>query len=199
MIPKDPHRELKNYLGCSHNHFIDYQLNPYTYDAVMETRIVEANGSLDQASSYSNAVVHHCGEYAGIQVGILSLWFKKRIGKFIQMPTFFSTTKAAGVAFKGQEKVFKIHTSSNSNGRDVSTLGFPVALEQEITFKSGTFYKVVNAGPELITLEEITFIPSEYEVLYRDYFKSDREVMEYFKAIEEKRPKIQSLSDEGEI
>lgn len=198
-MPKDPHRELKNYLGYSHNHFIDYQLNPYTYDAVMESRIAEANNSLNQATSYNNSVVHHCGDYANIPVNILSLWFKKRIGKFIQMPTFFSTTKDADVAFKGQDKVFEIHTSSNSNGRDVSTLGFPVALEQEITFKSGTFYKVVNAGPELITLEEITFIPSEYEVLYRDYFKSDREVMEYFKVIEEIHPKIRSLSDAGEI
>jgi len=199
MIPKDPHSELKKYLGSRRDEFIDYQLNPYTFNAEMEVRITEANSSLDRASSYSNAVVHHCGEYANIPVKILSLWFKKRIGEFIQMPTFFSTTKAADVAFKGKEKVFEIHTSSQSNGKDVSTLGFPVAMEQEITFKSDTFFKIVSVTPELITLEEISFIPSEYEILYRDYFKSDREVMEYFEAIEEKRPKIQSLSDEGEI
>lgn len=193
MLEEDPHRQLKSYLGYSHHEFINYQLNPDSVDPKMDSRIEEVNHSLDQAEAYNNAIVHHCGEYAGIAVDILSPWFQKRIGKFIQMPTFFSTTRNADLSFKEQEKVFEIHTSSNSNGKDVATLGFSVSTEGEITFKSGTFYKIVDVTYKLITLEELTFVPQDPEILCRDYFKTDPDVMAYFKEQEAKRRHSETL------
>lgn len=192
MLKNDLHSELKSYLGYGHTEFIDYQLNPDLYDSKLEYKINKVNQSLDQAQPYNSSIVYHCGEYGNIPVRILSLWYKKRISKFVQMPTFLSTTRDANVFFKKQQRVFEIHTSPNSNGRDPSSLGFSVAPEGEITFKSGTFFEVIGATPKLIILKELMFIPKRYETLYRDYFKSDRKVLTYFKAQEAKRLKIQN-------
>ena len=141
----------------------------------MDKAIFNINSALDIVPAYNNNVVHHFGNIGLATITELSIWFGKRIGKNIQFPGFLSTTKDAN-ALKGQQVAFEIHTCENSNGKDMTTLDFKKPPEEEVTFKSGTFFNILNVQPHKITLVELSDIPDEYEVLGEDFYLDDEEV-----------------------
>jgi hypothetical protein len=199
MNVEDKYRNLKKILGSEQKVINRYLRKGVRNDKPTEKVISEINLTLDAAPAYNNNLVHHCGFIGQASVKELAIWFGKRVGMNIQIPNFLSTTKDAAHFFNNQEKVFEIHTSANSNGKDVTTLDFKKPNEGEITFKNGTFFEIVEAEPDLITLKELSEIPEKYEILGEDYFMEDEEVREYFKEQDSKQPKIKSLTDQGII
>lgn len=161
MPEQDKHRKLKNYLSSHHKEYNQYLLNPVRIEDDYEQIVLEIEQSLDEAESHDNSVVHHCGDIDGLPVEVISIWFKNRIGKVVKFPNFLSTTRDADYFFKGQSKVFKIITKDNSSGKDVSSLGFPLPIEGEITFKKDSIFEITEVNPDLITLTEIMEAPDD--------------------------------------
>ncbi len=161
-----------------------------------EQVISDINATLDGVPSFNNSVVFHCGCIGAATVDILAKWFIKRIGHPIQFPGFLSTTKDVDYYFKNQQKVFKIITCDKSNGKDITNLDFNKPIEGEITFKSGTFFKITDVKSDLITLEEIPEPPLKYEILDEDFFMEDEEIQAIFN---QNNPNIKSLSDQNLI
>ena len=180
MKGEDKYWYLKKILSSEQLYINRYLRNGERNDKSTEKVIYEINLALDAIPAYNNRIVHHCGSIGQASVKELAIWFKKRIGENVQFPSFLSTTKNSDHYFKNQDKVFEIQTSEDSNGKDVAALDFEKPEEGEVTFKSGAFFKIVAAESNLITIEELTEIPEEYEILGEDYFLEDEEIKACF-------------------
>jgi hypothetical protein len=194
--------DLKKYLGSEHKAINRYLRKGIRNDEQLEKVISEINLSLDTAIAFNNSIVHHCGFIGAASVKELVIYFKKKVGQNILLPNFLSTTKNADINFKGQDKVFEIHTCANSNGKDVTTLKFDKSPEEEeVTFKNGTYFNISEVKPDLIILKELTEKPEEYEILGEDYFMQDEEVRECFaKEVQVQDYKtVKSSTDQGLI
>lgn len=189
------HHFLKEYLGTNFSRIINsYLVKKDVFDKNLFKAAFQINNSLDMAKSYSNSTVHRFIEVSQIPIQLFSIWFSNRIGKVIQFPSFLSSTKNPD-SFKAQTEIFRIKTCHYSNGRDISTLGFPVAMEEEVLFKSNSCFKIVDAKPELIFLEEVKGDFEEVTILYKDYFLEEEEIKQYVESQKNNR-NIKSLTDQ---
>lgn len=196
MLNPDEYRSLKKYLSDGHHYINRVLRKPELMDDTDMKLVAEINTTLDNITSFDNSVVYHCGFISGVPVEFLWIYFKKRIGKNINVPNFLSTTKNPAILFKNQPKVFKIYTSASSNAKDITTLDFEKPNEGEILFKSGTYFKILESQPDLITLQELTEPPLKSEILGEDYFLSDEEIRSLIKS---ENVGIQSLTDQNLI
>lgn len=192
----DEYCNLKKYLSDKHHNINRLLRKPEFMDASDMKLVAEINTTLDNITSFDNSVVYHCGFISGVPVETLWIYFKKRIDKNVKIPNFLSTTNDPYTLFKNQPKVFKILTSAISNAKDISNLDFKKPNEGEVLFKSGTFFKVLESQPELITLQELSEPPLKFEILGEDYFLIDEEIKGLIKPANEG---IQSLTDQNLI
>lgn len=176
MIKKDKYSSLKDYLSRGHTIINQALRKPELMNDEINAKVDEINTTLDNVKSFDNSVVYHCGDIGGVTVEKLWKFFRKRINSNIQIPGFLSTTKDPDFYFKNQPKVFKISTSIKSNAKDVTNLAFDKPNEGEVLFKSGTYFKIIDSKPDLITLCELSEPPEEFEVLDEDYFFKDHEI-----------------------
>jgi hypothetical protein len=196
MLMPFEYRSLKKYLSDGHHNINRVLRKPELMDDAITKQVAEINTTLDNIISFDNSVVYHSGFISGVPVETLWIYFKKRIGENIKIPNFLSTTKDPDILFKNQPKVFKIYTAATSNAKDITTLDFKKLNEGEVLFKNGTFFKILGSQPDLITLEELSEPPLEFEILGEDYFMNDEEIRELINSGKEN---IQSLSDQNLI
>lgn len=173
MLKQDNYSSLKDYLSYGHSSINQALRNQELMNVEIKEMVDAINNTLDDLNSFDNSIVYHCGDIGGSPVEKLWLFFSKRINCNIQMPGFLSTTKDPDYYFKYLPKVFKIHTSIKSNGKDITILEFDKPNEGEVLFKSGTYFKIIQAKPDMITLRELSVQPEEYEILDEDYFLKD--------------------------
>jgi len=116
------------------------------------------NKSLDKLEPFSNSTVYVMYQSNG-DMDKLNLWFENRINETIQFPNFLSSSKD-----KWDDYGFylQIQSSNNSCGKFIAPLTDKEDLEQEVTFKSNSKFKI-----ESVNVDENTIYLSEIEQEYK--------------------------------
>jgi hypothetical protein len=117
------------------------------------------NASLEKLNGLDNKITYVMFRTNGDEEEILN-WFKNRIEKIIKFPNFISSSLRK---WRNYALYLKIETKLNSRGKYVAPFTDKGSLEEEVTFMSGTKFKIVSYNEDLqeLFLEELDLEVSE--------------------------------------
>lgn len=147
--------------------------------ALMKTQIpcsdilnqeIRLNAELDRLGTHAfKEIFAHDGKTT-VPFEILSIWYKKRIGKIVMFPNFLSTSS---YRWLNRKVTYNIKPATNSRGKELAE-AIGVKGECEILYKSKTKFRIDAVGNEI----ELSEYNGEYVdfVLKDCFYMDDKEV-----------------------
>lgn len=128
------------------------------------------NAELDSLGTHAfNETFAHDG-MTNVPFEILSIWYKKRIGKIVMFPNFLSTSS---YRWPNRKVTYNIKPATNTRGKELAE-AIGVKGEREILYKSKTKFRIDMVGNE-IELSEYNGEHVDF-VLKDCFYMDDKEV-----------------------
>lgn len=159
-IKKSKLNKYEAYLICSYADFNAKKINPQL--RLLDKKEISANilhekkllnNALSGLKRYKSSIVY--GMYKTADENMILDWFANRTNESIEFPNFLSTSKDKWDS--ADYIYFKIHTNSNSCGRNIAKLTKKEKDEKEVLFTSNSQFIISNVSKQEkeITLQEI--------------------------------------------